>query len=396
MQHLFVVTPVATMSRSTKSSKPRSAFLAVLIPAYQPGDSLIALIQALSQSPVPAIVVVDDGSGAEFRATFERAEALPRVTVLHHANNLGKGAGLKTGMKHILGKYSQTAGVVTADADGQHHPVDILKLCERLVQSPHSLIMGVRGFEGKIPFRSRFGNEITRKVMRIVLGRDLSDTQSGLRAIPRGLMEQLLKVPSSGYEFELEMLIAAKHLGVRVVEQPIRTIYEPHNPSSHFHPLRDSMRIYFVLLRFSLISMLSAAIDNLLFYLAIHWGGTSLITAQLGARAVSVLFNYGAVRKAAFHSGEPHRVVLPRYLALVAINVLLSFAGIKLLTGVFSIGLFEAKVTAETLLFFLNFAVQRDLVFTRRKKSPFPERASTFPHRKIRWTRPRLKETPEC
>jgi hypothetical protein len=60
--------------------------MAVLVPADQPGNSLIALIRTLSASPVPAIVV-DDGSGSEFAATFERVQALPRVTVLHHANN---------------------------------------------------------------------------------------------------------------------------------------------------------------------------------------------------------------------------------------------------------------------------------------------------------------------
>jgi hypothetical protein len=103
-----------------------------------------------------------------------------------------------------------------------------------------------------------------------------------------------------------------------------------------------------------------------LFYLGVHSLGASLIAAQLGARAVSLLFNYAAVRMRAFHSGETHCVVLPRYLALVAINILLSFAGIKLLTCVFAMGLFEAKVAAETLLFFLNFVVQRDMVFTKR------------------------------
>jgi putative flippase GtrA len=298
-------------------------------------------------------------------------------------------------MKHIRSTYPQATGVVTADADGQHQPADILKVCERLRQSPHTLVMGVRGFDGQVPFRSKFGNQITRKVMRIVLGRDLSDTQSGLRAIPCGLVDHLLKVSATGYEFELEMLVAAKHLGVRVVEQPIRTMYEPHNPSSHFHPLRDSMRIYFVLLRFSLISILSSAIDNLLFYLAIHWGGASLISAQLGARAVSVLFNYGAVRKAAFHSGQPHGVVLPRYLALVGLNVFLSFAGINLLTGVFTLGPVQAKIVSETLLFFLNFVIQRDLVFTRRIGSRQRPQPAPSPG-EARWIRPPFKETPGC
>ena len=353
------------MSRSNKPA-PQLSSAIVLIPAYQPGDSLVEVVGALSQSAVGAIVVVDDGSGPSFSATFDRVTNLPRVTVLRHQRNLGKGAGLKTGMRHVLTTFSNAAGVVTADADGQHDPADILRVCKRMGESPQSLIMGVRGFEGKIPFRSRFGNEITRKVMKMVLGRDLSDTQSGLRAIPRTLMEQLLKVPASGYEFELEMLVAAKHLGVPVVEQPIRTIYQPDNPTSHFHPLRDSMRIYFVLLRFGLVSLLSSAIDNLLFFLALQ-AGVSLIGAQLGARALSVLFNYSAVRKAAFHSGEAHRVVLPRYLTLVAANVLLSYAGIQVLTSLFPVGLFTAKVLSETVLFLANFVVQRDLIFTRRQ-----------------------------
>lgn len=384
------------MNRLAKSGKTRRAAI-ILIPAYQPGDSVIDLVRELSKSTVSAMVVVDDGSGPAFSGIFAQVGKLPRVTILRHAANLGKGAALKTGMRHILLTYPHAAGVVTADADGQHHPVDILKVSSRLGESPQSLIMGVRGFEGAIPFRSRLGNQITRRVMRVVLGSDLTDTQSGLRAIPRALMEQLLAVPAAGYEFELEMLVAAKHLGVEVIQQRIRTIYEPHNPSSHFHPLCDSMRIYFVLLRFSLISILSAALDNLLFFLAIQ-GGASLIAAQLGARVVSVLFNYSAVRKAAFHSGEAHRVVLPRYLALVATNVLLSYVGIRWLTSVFPLNLFAAKAMAETLLFFVNFLIQRDLVFTRRSR---PQRgraarvsSSGSRHSGLRWNRPRFKETP--
>ena len=55
------------------------------------------------------------------------------------------------------------------------------------------------------------------------MGHRLSDTQTGLRAIPRGLMERMLRVSASGYEFELEMLIAARHLDVEVIEEPIET-----------------------------------------------------------------------------------------------------------------------------------------------------------------------------
>jgi glycosyltransferase involved in cell wall biosynthesis len=339
----------------------------VLIPAYQPNHALIAVVEALAASAIPAIVVVDDGSGPEYNGTFERVAAMPKVTVLRHAVNLGKGAALKTGINFILCAHESASGVLTVDADGQHAPEDILNVCARFEQTPDSLVLGARSFRGKVPLRSRFGNQITRSIMRVLLGHDLADTQTGLRAIPRALAERLLKVIASGYEFELEMLIAAKHLGMPVAEEPIRTIYEPGNPTSHFLPLRDSMRIYFVLLRYSFIAILTAALDNLLFYMLFSVTG-SVVRAQSAARIAAGIFNYTTVRKAAFLSHERHQVVLPRYLALVTANAMLSYAGIRFFTGALPIGVVPAKLLIETLLFIANFAIQRDFVFTRRNR----------------------------
>jgi putative flippase GtrA len=213
--------------------------------------------------------------------------------------------------------------------------------------------------------RSKLGNRITRRVMHAVMGRDLADSQTGLRALPAALLPKLLTLPSSGYEFEIEALIAAQHHGVEVVEHPIRTIYEPGNPSSHFRPFFDSMRIYFVLLRFTLISIVTAGLDNLVFYLLFGATG-NVLESQVGGRVLAVLFNYFAVRRAVFLSGERHRILLPRYLLVVASNVCLSYAGIELLTHAFALRVFPAKIVAETTLFLVNFWLQRDFVFTRR------------------------------
>jgi glycosyltransferase involved in cell wall biosynthesis len=339
--------------------------VAVLIPAYRPNRSVIDLVRSLAGRGIAIIVVVDDGSGPEYQHIFDTLAAIDSVRVQRHAVNCGKGAALKTGMNYILAEFGDLPGVVTADADGQHHPDDIVAVCERFTESPNSLVLGSRGFAGDIPFRSRFGNGLTRRVMRLVLGQNLTDTQTGLRAIPRRLIVRLLKVPASGYEFELEMLIAAKHQAIAIVEQPIRTIYEPGNPTSHFQPLRDSMRIYFVLMRFSLISLATAALDNLTFYLVFHATGT-IAGAQLAARTAAVLFNYRTVRKAVFFSDQKHSVLLPRYLTLVLANALISYTGIRALTAISPIGVFPAKILVETLLFIANFAIQRDFIFTRR------------------------------
>ncbi len=342
-----------------------AAPVAVLIPAYKPNVALVDVVRALIGSGITAIVVVDDGSGAGFSPLFSAVAALPGVQLVRHAVNLGKGAALKTGINAALVAHPELAGIVTADADGQHHPEDVLRVAQRFAAQPDALVLGAREFAGPVPLRSRFGNTITQGAMRFVAGQSLSDTQTGLRAIPRGLAERMLSVSAAGYEFELEMLIAAKHLGFPVVEEPIRTIYEEGNPTSHFDPLRDSMRIYFVLLRFAFISLLTACLDNLVFYFLYRASGIVAVS-MLGARAVALAFNYAAVRRAVFLSREQHRVVLPRYLLLAALNVCLAYALITFLTGFLSVRVITAKISVETFLFMWNFVIQRDLIFARR------------------------------
>ncbi len=349
--------------------------MVAIIPVYRPGAVLLEIVRALSVGDWEMIVVVDDGSGPLYAPIFSEIHQfelrqrelrpVPKVEVIAHAVNLGKGSALKTGIDFVLRAGMEITGVVTLDADGQHDPHDVQRICERFREHPQALVLGIRDFGGKVPMRSKVGNRITRRVMRVVMGSDLADSQTGLRAIPAALLPTLLKLPSSGYEFELEALIAAKHHGVKVIEDPIRTIYEPGNPSSHFRPFFDSMRIYFVLLRFASISIVTAGIDNLVFYLLFGATG-NVLASQLGGRVLAILFNYSAVRRAVFLSDERHRILLPRYLLVAASNVCLSYAGIELLTKAFALGVFEAKIIAETTLFLANFWLQRDFVFTRR------------------------------
>jgi glycosyltransferase involved in cell wall biosynthesis len=341
--------------------------VALLIPAYRPGPALIEVVRSLAGAGFAGIIVVDDGSGPEFEWIFDLLEEFAAVKVVRHAVNLGKGAALKTGMNYALVEHPGLAGIVTADADGQHDPADICRVGARFAENPSTLVLGARGFAGEVPLRSRLGNSITRAMMRLVVGQRLSDTQTGLRAIPRELVERMLSVPASGYEFELEMLMAAKHLGVRVIEEPVRTIYTAGNPTSHFDPLRDSMRIYFVLLRFGLLSMTTSLLDNVVFYILIRTTGI-LSASLLGARVIALTFNYTAVRRSVFHYRAQHHTALPRYLLLAVANVCVSYSLISFLTRMLFVNVMVAKISVETLLFFANFSIQRDFVFARRSK----------------------------
>jgi len=339
--------------------------IAVLIPAYRPEPQLVELLRALAAG-FPDIILVDDGSGAEYSAIFEAASAIPNVRLLAHTENRGKGDALKTGLKFILDTLPNCIGVVTADADGQHHPDDVLKVAKRLEASPGTLVLGARQFDGHVPLRSRLGNTLTRFALRWIGGARLTDSQTGLRGIPRALIAPLLEIPSSGYEFELDMLLLAKHGSIAIVEQPIRTIYTAGNPTSHFNPLLDSLKIYFVLLRFSLVSLVTAALDNTIFFLAFQ-AGAGVLRAQIAGRLLALVFNYVVVRSAVFHSHREHRVALPKYLALVAASGAASYFLISWMSHSLGIPVMLAKLYAEAGLFLLNFLVQRDLIFTRRK-----------------------------
>ena len=342
---------------------------AVIIPAYRPEESLLQLVAALSEKPIPAIVLVDDGSGLDYRELFRRAEQYPKVRVVRHAINLGKGAALKTGINSALCAFPNLRGIVTADADGQHHPDDIEQVSTKLAAEPDCLVLGTRTFSADVPLRSRVGNIVTRTVMRALVGQNVSDTQTGLRGIPLRLLPSLLRIEANGYDFELDMLIAVRQQAIPIVEVPIRTIYEPGNRTSHFNPLIDSMKIYFVLLRFSSVSLTTAALDTLVFYLAYRRLGNVAMSQALG-RLVAVAFNYSMVRRAVFFSKLGHLSVLPKYLLLVCLSGTASYAGIQLLNTRFHIQLLPAKLFVETLLFFANFAIQRDFIFGKSPAEP--------------------------
>jgi glycosyltransferase involved in cell wall biosynthesis len=340
--------------------------LCVLIPAYVPEASLPQTVAALLERPFRAVVVVNDGSPAGCETLFDMLRAMPRVHVLAHAGNLGKGASLKTGLGFVASTFPGCAGVVTADADGQHSPRDIIRVAEQLAASPRAMVLGARRFDSATPLRNRLGNQLSRLAVGLVVGQWLQDTQTGLRGIPRRLFDRLQAIPASGYEFELDMLTAAKHAGCEFIETPIQTIYLEGNRSSHFNPLSDSMRVYFVLLRFGFVSVQTALLDNIVF-LGLFSMGNGVLLSQAGGRLTGMLYQYSAARRAVFLSDESHRKTLPRYVLLAAASGATSYLMIRWLRDVAGVAVLPAKLLAETALFSVNFVVSRDFVFTRRK-----------------------------
>jgi len=219
--------------------------LTVVIPCFNAGHRIRPVAEGAA-ARAARVVVVDDGSTDGAAATL----TAPGVEVLRLPRNRGKGHAIIEGLKSAMAQPNLEAACLM-DADGQHDPADIPGLVEAFRREGADLVIGQRRFDGTpVPWRSRFGNRVTARVTRLLLGRDLPDTQCGFRVLsPRFAQAVVDRVAGGRYETEMEMIVLAVRGGFTLAYAPVRTVYEPGNRSSHFRKVRDSVRIYLRLAR---------------------------------------------------------------------------------------------------------------------------------------------------
>ncbi|BBH70017.1 hypothetical protein ACTI_67020 [Actinoplanes sp. OR16] len=220
----------------------------ILLPVFRPQHALPDLVAALLAGGFgpEQVIVVDDGSGPDADALLDGLRR-QGCAVLRHPVNRGKGAALKTGLRHAVHEHPG-ADVICADPDGQHSAGDIGRVAARTGRG--GIVLGVRSFE-EMPPRSRFGNTVTRALFRAVTGYDVADTQTGLRAFPADLVEHLCTVPGEGFDYEMNVLLGAVHTGRPIDEVTIPATYLNDNAGSHFGSLADSIRVYRPLLQYA-------------------------------------------------------------------------------------------------------------------------------------------------
>ena len=274
--------------------------ISVIIPSYNPSEKLTEVVQSVVNQGFSDIILIDDGSKGESASVFDRTLQIDGCTVLRHEVNKGKGAALKTGMAYFLLNRPDGTGLITIDDDGQHLATDV-RNCAEFMQKNGVITLGARNLKNSgVPLKSRFGNGFATLAFRLGVGLNISDTQTGLRAIPRGYIETFLNISGNRFEYETNMLITIKKLRLEIAEVPITTVYTDKNKNTRFKVLKDSLVIYFQFIKYSVSSMLSAFIDVSCFYLLLmliggvlnqsHWV-TVTISAFI-ARGISSMFNF--------------------------------------------------------------------------------------------------------
>lgn len=334
----------------------------VLIPAYCPDKKLIALVNTLYEMDF-SIVVVNDGSKTEYKDIFETVGKY--AAVLTHEKNRGKGEALKTGLEYIKHTFSIPYIVVTADADGQHLPEDILLVCEKAESKIGSLILGSRMIGKNAPLRSRIGNGITRWIFRISTGTAIYDTQTGLRAFSNGLTDYMLSIDGERYEYEMNVLLNLKKNNINAEEIPIKTVYFDNNSSSHFNPIKDSFKIYREILKFSASSLLSFLIDYGLFCMFMSLTGMTVLS-NVTARIISASVNFSLNRSFVFGSRENIFKSAVKYFLLAVVILIFNTCILKLLIAV-GTPYMLAKIVTETVMFLFSWTVQKLFIFKGAK-----------------------------
>ena len=358
----------------------------VVLPSLDPDEKLTAVIDGLLEYGFTDIILVNDGSKAENLHYFEDAAAQhPEITLLHHEVNRGKGAALKTAFSWFLENRPNSLGVVTVDGDNQHHPEDT-RACAMRMMEGGKLVLGVRDFsQPDVPARSRSGNRITSLVFKIFVGMTITDTQTGLRAIPTKDVRTLLGIYGDRFEYETNMLLAMKKHNIGFEEVKIRTVYIEENKSSHFRAVRDSWRIYKLILahffRYSLSAIVSAIIDTGIFSLltaVLHPVLAGFLLSAIPtaiARTASSLCNFFMNKKLVFDSNVETKKAMLRYYMIAIPNMLLQAGLTSGIIGLLSIP--EDAVFLRTViyvvvmcvLFVATFMLQQRWVFANNPKT---------------------------
>lgn len=332
----------------------------VIVPTYNPNTKITSNFINDLEKKVNNIIIVNDGCRSEFNDYFK---TFKKHTILTHHVNQGKGRALKTAFNYLLDKHPNFKGAVVADCDGQHSVDDIIKIGKEVLKHPDKLILGTRNFDQKnVPTRSKFGNKMTRGVFKVFIGLNVTDTQTGLRGYSKKLIPTFMKTKGERYEYETNMLIDCKEKDIPLKEIKIKTIYIDDNKTSHFNPIKDSIAIYKLFIKYIVSALSSFLLDILLFSIFLLLT-KHIILSTILARILSSTYNFNINKNLIFKKSTKNSMI--KYFALVIIQMFVSGYSVTWLDNILNISTTLIKVLVDTIIFIINFVIQREWIFKK-------------------------------
>ena len=214
-----------------------------VIPIYDHGATIRALVAALAAHALP-IYIVDDGSGEATQAELARVrDAFAQVRLARLPQNRGKGAAVMHGLRQA--RADGMTHALQIDADGQHDPGDVPRFLARAAERPDAVICGQPRFDHSIPKVRFYGRYLTHFLVWLeTLSFAIRDSMCGFRVYPLAAAGELIDrvaIPQR-MDFDTAVLVRLAWRGVPIENLPTRVVY-PAGGVSHFRMLRDNLRL---------------------------------------------------------------------------------------------------------------------------------------------------------
>ena len=337
--------------------------VAILIPSLNPRENIISIVNELKEVKFNNIFIIDDGSKKETKKNFDIVKEKYNVKIIIHKENKGKGASLKDGIKYIKNN-TKLKGIVTMDSDGQHLIKDVEKVVNEMNED--DIIFGVRDFDKKkVPFRNKFGNKFSSWYLNIVSGKKISDTQTGLRGIPRKYFDISIKTDGNRYDYEMNVLMKwCKDKTCNIISVPIETIYDEENVS-YFNPILDSIRIYRDFFKNIVSSIICSILDIVLFWLILDvFNLCNVFWSNMISRIVSGFFDFFINKFWVFKNkdSKESREEFTKYFILFIVQMFMNSIAVDLLSRIFTYVIL-IKIIINTIIYLINYFIKKRFVF---------------------------------
>lgn len=221
-----------------------------IIPVYNHGATLEAVVKSLLQFNYP-IIVVDDGNNAENKALIsEVANKYSLVTVVTREKNGGKGKAMCSGV--LKAGEMELTHVLQIDSDGQHDVNRVAYFLKKSEENPEALICGCPEYDENAPKSRVNGRKFSNGwVHCVTLSKDIVDAMIGFRVYP---VEPFVKVIKTALYmdgrmgFDIEILVRLYWKGVKILSEPVKVFY-PENGISNYRYFQDTVRVSFTYAR---------------------------------------------------------------------------------------------------------------------------------------------------
>ena len=204
--------------------------LSIIMPVYNEAATLAEVVPKVLAAPCPLkteLVLVDDcSSDGSYKIARELAKKHPQMRVYAHQVNQGKGAAIRTAIKHIRGDYA-----IIQDADLEYDPNEFQILLAPLLAGTADVVYGSRFLKnydpnkfnpqrGKSLRSSLLGNRVVTRFCNLLTGLHLTDMETCYKLIPADVLRKL-PLRSGRFGIEPEITIKLAKLGLKIHEVPI-------------------------------------------------------------------------------------------------------------------------------------------------------------------------------